>query len=403
MKASGIVLVGVAVGIVACLVLMVGMGLIASPESSTDDDLIEQARLLAGKSGSGQSAQALLPPDGGENFKIPKLEVETDAYDIGLIANEGLASGEVKVYNRGEAPLVISKVTTSCQCTLGTMRDNVIPPGGESVLQVTVNPMRIRGFASMKLLTIFSNDPNNQNQKVTVKARVEPEYELDPPEMDFGVVSRGEAKTFEVTLRQLKTDSLTVTDGEIVQNERTFGFAFEEKPESQWASPDNPEYRITGQILPGSPSGSWASQLRLTTNLKRFREIRIPMEVTVEGLYTFDPPVVTVRNAEVGQAYTGVMTIRGRVPFEVLGVTGANEQLSVSYRAGEKPGTVAFDLTLSEGPEEGNLLRDVWEVKIRAQDQEFTESVRVLVVLAGAPAAPDKAQTDAPKESTGGM
>ena len=73
---------------------------------------------------------------------VPVIEIETDHFFMGEIESDAIAEVFVKVFNRGESPLAITKVTTECPCTKGEMLEPVIPPGGEGILRVTVDPKR---------------------------------------------------------------------------------------------------------------------------------------------------------------------------------------------------------------------------------------------------------------------
>ncbi len=104
------------------------------------------------------SSEAGVIQDGKE---LPKIEVESDRFEMGVIANDKIAHAEMKVYNRGTVPLRISKVSTSCGCTTGNMRNDVIPPGETGYLEIHVDPAKIPGYFAAKTLTLFSNDPLN--------------------------------------------------------------------------------------------------------------------------------------------------------------------------------------------------------------------------------------------------
>ncbi|HEX71813.1 MAG TPA: DUF1573 domain-containing protein, partial [Candidatus Hydrogenedentes bacterium] len=111
------------------------------------------------------------------------------------MSNTANTEHRLKVFNHGKAPLRIFDIKTTCAaCTIGFMPPEraVIPPGGESHIEVVFIPRGVHGFFSHKTLTIYSNDPKQPALMVNVKASVDPEFALEPEEIDFGTLQKGE-------------------------------------------------------------------------------------------------------------------------------------------------------------------------------------------------------------------
>ncbi len=87
--------------------------------------------------------------------KVAKIEFKTETVDYGEIAK---GSDGVRVFeftNTGNAPLVISKVSSSCGCTIPKKPEAPIMPGESGEIQVkydTNRPGPIR-----KAITVISN------------------------------------------------------------------------------------------------------------------------------------------------------------------------------------------------------------------------------------------------------
>ncbi len=373
------ILIAVAIGLVVVYSIVGG----SDPNSAAESEEAFIASVLeeAAKNPSGSAAQALLPPDDpGEEFAIPAIEVETTEYDIGLIENDSMARGEVWVYNRGKVPLEISRIATSCGCTQGQMANDVIEPGGRSIMRVTVNPLRIHnGFKSDKTLTLYSNDPVKATVEVSVTASVDPEFTIEPPHLDFGVVPKGKGAKKTIVIRQAKTDEFEIVSSRIVAFDNVFDYRIEERPAEEWASPDHREYLVTAEVLDTARMGGHMTQLEVTTNLKRVQKYSIALKARVEGAYQLDPMLVTLRSVEPGQTLETVLTITGVVPVKVTAIDGNNEALKVTQRDGDEPNTIVFDLTIGEAPGEP-LLKDIWKITIEAEGVEYTEEVSVLAI-----------------------
>ncbi|MFB9054464.1 DUF1573 domain-containing protein [Formosa undariae] len=87
--------------------------------------------------------------------KVAKIEFKTDVIDYGTI-NKG-ADG-VRVFeftNTGDAPLIVSKVTSSCGCTVPKKPDAPIMPGATGEISVKYDTNRVMPIR--KTITVISN------------------------------------------------------------------------------------------------------------------------------------------------------------------------------------------------------------------------------------------------------
>lgn len=122
------------------------------------------------------------------------LSVATPVYAFGQVSvAEGTAAGQVALTNRGEGPLTITRLESSCGCTSASITaggeegpvfgmshgknsypgwSTVIPPGGEAVLNVYYNPRvhpELRGPVT-RVVTIYSDDPLRPVHEVRISA-----------------------------------------------------------------------------------------------------------------------------------------------------------------------------------------------------------------------------------------
>ncbi|MCF7890667.1 DUF1573 domain-containing protein [Candidatus Bipolaricaulota bacterium] len=104
----------------------------------------------------------------------PKLEVTPENYDFGEIQPEPI-DREFQLKNTGGAPLQIKRVTTSCSCTSGEIKDRTIEPGKSSSLVVTFDPTAmdppIRGEV-LRMVYIQTNDPDREEVRIKITANV---------------------------------------------------------------------------------------------------------------------------------------------------------------------------------------------------------------------------------------
>ncbi|MFD2725501.1 DUF1573 domain-containing protein [Hyunsoonleella rubra] len=87
--------------------------------------------------------------------KVAKIEFKETTIDYGTIEK---GSNGVRVFeftNTGEAPLIISKVTSSCGCTIPKKPEDPIMPGKTGQIEVKYDTNRVNPIR--KTITVMSN------------------------------------------------------------------------------------------------------------------------------------------------------------------------------------------------------------------------------------------------------
>ena len=106
--------------------------------------------------------------------KAPKIVFEKTTYEYGNIKEaDGDASCEFKFTNKGNAPLIITRASSSCGCTAPTYPKEPIAPGESGVIGVTYHAKgRPGGFS--KNITIYTNVPE-EKIKLIISGNVIPQ------------------------------------------------------------------------------------------------------------------------------------------------------------------------------------------------------------------------------------
>ena len=87
--------------------------------------------------------------------KVAKIEFKSDTIDYGTIEK---GSNGVRVFeftNTGDAPLIISKVSSSCGCTIPKKPKDPILPGKTGEIEVKYDTNRVNPIR--KTITVISN------------------------------------------------------------------------------------------------------------------------------------------------------------------------------------------------------------------------------------------------------
>ena len=87
--------------------------------------------------------------------KIAKIEFKTDVIDYGTIEKGADGVRTFEFTNTGDAPLIITKVSSSCGCTVPKKPDAPILPGDTGEIQVKYDTNRVMPIR--KTITVLSN------------------------------------------------------------------------------------------------------------------------------------------------------------------------------------------------------------------------------------------------------
>lgn len=101
----------------------------------------------------------------------PNIELEKNKIDFGEIEEGALKEAAVKIKNSGKSTLVIRDIKSTCGCTAALISSAQIDPGKESELKVKLDTKGREGEL-VRTITIFSNDPDNPKQVITVTANI---------------------------------------------------------------------------------------------------------------------------------------------------------------------------------------------------------------------------------------
>lgn len=383
MKNTGIILLGVAGGLVAAVIAYALLSGAQQQQHLTDDELIGETRTAATANPSSEVITAPYASSQASSTSAPLIELATDHHQMGTISNMETAHDTIMVYNRGNSPLHISRVTTSCGCTQGKMPDGkeIIPAGGEVAMEVTVDPFRIPAFHSTKVLTVYSNDPDNPTALVKVSAEVDPEVEVEPTSLSFGTIDKGETPELKYVVRQLSDEPLEITDQRLAGVSDAIDLTYEKLPPSKWRTPGKVEYEVSVKIRPSAPTGALRVTAMLATNLKRLKNLPpLVIDGNVDGLYNLNARAVTLRGVEPGETREAVLTVTAPPGIELEEIQAPNSMLIPSQRRGEDPNTIVIDVAVAENPDK-RWQRDTWTLKLKSGERVFSEDVRVMAII----------------------
>ena len=181
----------------------------------------------------------------GATIQGPAIDVAPTSLNFGNVVTGNRVRRSLTVRNLGNAPLIISSVTSSNpQFTLGLPTNSFgLVPGGSTTLGVNFSPDSTGAKAGT--LSFNSNDPNRSRVDVSLTGTgVAPVIEVTPPALSFGDLRVAQTRDLSFTIRNTGAAPLTVTS--ISSSNPVFG------PTQMLEKPSNVERNLPLNIAPGS-------------------------------------------------------------------------------------------------------------------------------------------------------
>ncbi len=100
-----------------------------------------------------------------------RLGFDHKEWDFGQVAAKGgKVAHTFSFTNTGDAPLVVSRVETACDCTKAEFSKKPVAPGAAGTVTITYDPKRQSGFF-YKAIQVYNNSPDNR-LVITIKGTV---------------------------------------------------------------------------------------------------------------------------------------------------------------------------------------------------------------------------------------
>jgi len=379
------------VAVASAVVSIPGCG---SGGPQSEEDFLSEVRGES-VSGAGAVADGTVPPVTESMDNVAKVRLETTDLHLGTVPNGELTHRKLMVYNDGKMDLKITKVDTTCACTMGYINPDtaVVGPGKESWIDVVFDPNRVNGFKSHKVLTITTTDPAQAQILVDVRADIEPEFSVSVEDLDFGEVKKGERTEKRVRYRQVQEAPANLLSAEILgvgpRAARVPGFdvSVEKIPEDQWQTPGKSEFDLIIATNGDLPSGAFDRYVTLNTDTKRMPQYHMKVLGTNLAPYTI-APIYPARAALLPDQATKTMatsaTFTSTGTISIAPGTPTNPAISATVQPGPAPGEIALDIRVApEGIVPHKGFDEILPVQVTVDGVTFNEIVGVQFAGAG--------------------
>ncbi|MCX8064868.1 MAG: DUF1573 domain-containing protein [Candidatus Hydrogenedentes bacterium] len=249
----------------------------------------------------------------------PKIEAVEPVYDFGEVPNIDKVEHDFVIKNVGTGVLQISRVSTTCGCTVAQPEKKELQPGESTVVKATLNLTGRSGPIS-KSITVFSNDPDTPQLNLEFRGTAKSLIAMEPDRLvqfgEFPAEEKPEPKTVEIKslLPELKFNITKVDMGE----DNPFDYKLETVEEGK-------HYKITFSL---------ARELPINQNI--FKRVTIQTDANLEG-----KPEATnaLRNLMITLAARALGPIEIQPPTLTVRVGDEDEAGATTPEGQQKPGT----------------------------------------------------------------
>lgn len=137
-------------------VLMMISILFYSCGNNNDKDLLSTKNVYNPNSAKGKSKKRVLP----------KIKFQEEVHDFGKLIQGEQVSYSFKFKNIGGSDLIITKVSTSCGCTVPTFPEKPIPPDEEAIINVKFDSEGRIGFQSKTVSVVSNTQPSIKTLRI---------------------------------------------------------------------------------------------------------------------------------------------------------------------------------------------------------------------------------------------
>jgi hypothetical protein len=240
---------------------------------------------------------ATTPAKADEKVGTPKISIDPMLKDAGTVAKGERVEAVFNVKNSGTQDLVISDARPSCGCTVASF-DRTIKPGQTGKITAAVDTKNFSGPIT-KTVSVVSNDPENPQLALTIKAIVKPYVEVAPQEFVRFSAIKGDTASQDLILFSSEPDfhpAVAEASQPYVQAQITPA-TDKEKLEGKAGA----QYKLHVTLEPSAPVGVLNAPVRVKTGVAKQPDLDIRVSGIVRDRISVTPASIVFGNFTPGK------------------------------------------------------------------------------------------------------
>ncbi|RKY08256.1 MAG: hypothetical protein DRP66_04980 [Planctomycetota bacterium] len=300
-----------------------------------------------------------------EQKSVPKIEVANPVFDFGVVGPNKPISCEFTFKNVGTETLVISKILSTCRCTVPELKKKNYAPGESGTVKVTYRSSPTPKSVQ-KHLRILSNDKTNPRFELTIKGRVELKVAVEPKNHRLSLfLNRENGGAVPITLTSKDKKPFAVRSFTSTGNAITVDL-------------DPKAEKLVHVLKLKVDVDKLKTRLKGTINigLSHPETKRITLSYSTLPLYTVSPPRIILQNARPGKVVKRNVWVKsnyqGKVEIEsITSAKGFMKGVECEESRGDR---VKLDVEITPPPQEGKsrrYLTDKLTIKLKDGQELF--------------------------------
>jgi hypothetical protein len=220
----------------------------------------------------------------------PKIVCAEPVFNFGEVESSKEVEHTFILKNEGDLSLEIKHVRPACGCTVASISQNTVPPGGQAELTTRLS-LRGRQGAQHKTISVESNDPKQPTLVLALQGAAVEELRVQPNQLFFGRITTDSVVTGAVEIAIQSTNAVQVT--RTASNTSNLTVTTE-------SSPDGRLIRVLVGTHPPLERGTLRGNVHIETDHPRYPAMDIAVSAFVVGDISFAPEELPVLES-VGQ------------------------------------------------------------------------------------------------------
>lgn len=241
------------------------------------------------------------------------ISVDPMSFDFGTMKQQQTKTVFVTVTNEGAGELRLLDVKADCGCTVPTLEKETLAPGESTKIEIQFNSKKFNGTV-IKAINIKSNDPQNSQVDVIIKADVHTSLVINPvnQRVGFSRSLQGETFTKQVTFTAMTDPVLEITADKTRQD------LFDVKTINGFEG--DPKLSVLEITVPANMEpGRHRDHVRVATNIEEFPTVDIEMQAWVSQSITASPEQISFRYKKTFNQTVRVSPFSEGLEFKVTG------------------------------------------------------------------------------------
>jgi hypothetical protein len=242
--------------------------------------------------------------------------------DFGSVPRGPTLTHRFRLVNNTTKYVRIAGIRVSCGCVTAYPLQADLAPGQATAI---IANMDTRRFAGAKVVTIYVNfdRPRREEVQLWVQANSRDDVVLEPASLAFGLIKRGNSPAAATEIHFYGSGQWQVID---IKSDSNY---IQPSLTQIRREPSEVVYQLTARIRADAPVGRWYSDLWLQTNHMGTPRVRVPITMEIEAPLSVSPSTVLMGQLKAGEETERRVIIRGSRPFRIVGVKGADQEISV--------------------------------------------------------------------------